>query len=61
MSRIQYVRLDGTTFTHYLFHPRMEHASVVDPRDGRLRTFKTEFDKHGTPLRRVEVEPGEPA
>lgn len=53
--KITYERLDDTTFEGPLFHPRMEVAGVIDPRDDRLKTFVTVFED-GKPLKRVEVE-----
>lgn len=55
MSTITYQRLDGSTFEYHLFHRQMEHAGVVDPRDGKLKVFKTFYDSHGTPLKRIEM------
>lgn len=53
--KITYERLDGTTFEAPLFHPKMEHAGVIDPRDGVLKAFVTVFDE-GYPIKRVEME-----
>lgn len=53
--KIPYERLDGTTFEGSLFHPQMETAGVIDPRDDRLKTFVTVFED-GKPLKRVELE-----
>lgn len=53
---ITYQRLDGSMFEGPLFHPRMEVASVLDPRDGTVKTFKTLFDTDSSiPLIRVEL------
>lgn len=56
--KIIYERLDGTTFEGSLFHPQMEHAGVIDPRDNKLKTFKTMFDGR-KPIKRVEVKEDE--
>lgn len=53
---IIYERLDGSTFVGSVFHPRMEHAGVIDPADGRIKVFKTQFDSTGKPLKRVELQ-----
>ena len=59
MRSITYERLDGSTFEAPIFHPRMEHAAVVDPLDGRIKTFETVwmtvFDMRH-PVKRVEME-----
>lgn len=58
MRTITYERSDGTTFEAPLFHPHMEHASVVDPLDGRVKLFETVWrmiDKARFPIKRVEV------
>ncbi len=56
---ITYVRLDGSQFEGELFHPQMEHAAVVDPLDGRVKTFETVWYNgmsYRYPLKRVEME-----
>lgn len=58
MNEITYKRLDGTTFQAPIFHPRMEHAGVVDPLDGVIKVFETVFDEAGRPVLRRQLRGG---
>lgn len=53
---ILYERLDGSSFVGSIFHPQMEVASVKDPLDGKVKTFKTRYTYDGIPFKRVEME-----
>jgi hypothetical protein len=58
VTNITYERLDGSSFEGPIFHRDMKHAAVVDPQDGKVKTFETVWDTrfgYRFPIKRVEV------
>jgi hypothetical protein len=58
MLTMTYERIDGSQFEAPIFHPHMEYAALVDPQDGRVKTFETKWRTltgQRFPIKRVEV------